>query len=68
MTCLNETTNKLIEESYAEVRGLFENSGKSDFVSFWLSIRDQFHLKLDEEFFFELNRKIIREHGESINS
>lgn len=67
MSKIIETTNQAVEEAYATVKAKFNTSGNSDIISYWLSVREDYHYMGDAEF-DALNRKIISENGQKINS
>lgn len=67
MSKIIETTNKAVEEAYSNVKAKFNTSGNPDIISYWLSVREDYHY-LGEAEFDALNRKVISENGHKINS
>jgi hypothetical protein len=56
---------EILEKCYNRV---LNDCGGHDLLDFWIRNRDNYFSILGESLYQELNLKIIREHGQSINS
>lgn len=67
MSRIIETTNQAVEEAYSNIKAKFSTSGNQDIISYWLTVREDYHYMGESEF-DALNRKVISENGSKINS
>jgi hypothetical protein len=57
-----------IDECYNNVVTEFNTSGEIDLVNFWISHRSKYLSELGQAIYEELNYKIIKDHGQRVNS